>query len=171
VTDVQAVLKYRNLPVKRKLDPFIMVTVCTALMLACSAVLIYVDVVLQRTMANHLDILTEIFAFNNTAALTFDHSRVARELLAALKASRSIELAEIYAADGKIFGSDNRENRQRESVGDAPGFAYDGGIINLTLTDGSVHPINVDAARKGQLNINSKLPSLARIARRPGGGL
>ena len=103
--------------------------------------------------------------------LVMDIPRAARELLAALKARRSIELAVIYVADGKVFGSDIRENRQRESVGDASGFAYDGGIINLTLTDGTVHPeINVDAARKSP-NISSKLLSLARIVRQPGGSL
>jgi signal transduction histidine kinase/DNA-binding response OmpR family regulator len=117
---VKAVLKYRNLSVKRKLHLIIMGTVCTALMLACVAVLIYVDVVLYQTMKNDLGILAEIFASNSTAALTFDDPGAARELLSALKARRSIEFAAIYSANGKVFAAYSRDHRQRESP--LPGF-------------------------------------------------
>src|SRR5258708_6504140 len=113
---MNAVLNYRNLPVKRKLNLIIMGTVCTALMLTCAAVLIYVNLVLHQTMENDLEILAEIFASNSTAALTFDDPRAARELLAGLKARRSIEFAAIYSANGKVFASYSRDNQQREST-------------------------------------------------------
>jgi hypothetical protein len=92
---VKAVPRYRNLPVKVKLHLIIMGTVCTALLLACVPVLVYDHVVLYQTTENDLGILAEIFATNSTAALTFDDPKAAQELLAGLKARRSIESAVI----------------------------------------------------------------------------
>src|SRR5450631_2133134 len=89
-------------------------TVCTALMLACVAVLIYVDVVLYQTMKNDLGILAEIFASNSTAALTFDDPSAARELLSGLKARQSIKFAAIYSANGKVFAAYSRDPGQGE---------------------------------------------------------
>ena len=100
---MKAVLKYRNLPVKRKLHLIIMGTVCPALLIACAAVLIYVNVVLHKTLEDDLGILAEIFASNSTAALTFDDSKAAGELLSGLKARRSIEFAAIYSSNGKAL--------------------------------------------------------------------
>jgi len=52
------------------------------------------------------------------------------------------------------------------SVGEADGFATDGGVINLKLDDGRVRfEINVDAAEREQLHISSKLLSLAQIVK------
>jgi signal transduction histidine kinase/DNA-binding response OmpR family regulator len=112
---VKAALKYRNLSVKRKLHLIIMGTVCAALMLACAAVLMYVNVVLHQTMEKDLGILAEIFASNSTAALTFDDPGAARELLSGLQARRSIEFAVIYSANGEVFAAYSRDHRQRES--------------------------------------------------------
>ena len=50
------------------------------------------------------------------------------------------------------------------TVGESPGFARDGGIINFVIEDSRVHfEINVDAARRAHLQISSKLLSLAKI--------
>jgi signal transduction histidine kinase/CheY-like chemotaxis protein len=110
----KAVLNYRDLPVRLKLHLIIMGTVCTALILACVAVLIYDRFVLYKRMETDLGILAEIFASNSTAALTFDDQKAARELLSGLKANRSIECAVIYAANGQVFASYSRENRHSE---------------------------------------------------------
>lgn len=111
---MKAVLKYRNLTVKRKLHLIIMGTVCTALMLACVAVLIYFNIVLHKTMENNFGILAEIFASNSTAALTFDDPSAARELLSGLKARQSIKFAAIYSANGKVFAAYSRDPGQGE---------------------------------------------------------
>jgi hypothetical protein len=102
--------------VKLKLHLIIMGTVCIALLLACVAVLVYDHVVLYATAENDLGILAEIFASNSAAALTFDDPKAARELLAGLKARRSIESAVIYSASGKVFASYSRENQQSDSA-------------------------------------------------------
>jgi hypothetical protein len=49
-------------------------------------------------------------------------------------------------------------------VGETPGFAERGGIIRFTLEDNRVRfEINVDAARQADLNISSRLLTLAKI--------
>ena len=106
---MSAAHEYRNLPVRLKLHLIIMGTVCTALMLAFAAVLAYEHVVLYVTMENDLGILAEIFAANSSAALTFDDSRAAQELLAGLEAKRSIQSAVIYTAAGEVFASYTRD--------------------------------------------------------------
>ena len=110
---MRALPRYRNLPVKLKLHLIIMGTVSTALLLAFAAVLVYDHVVLYETAEKDLGILTEICATNATAALTFDDPRAAQELLAGLKARRSIESAAIYSAGGKVFASYSRPNPRR----------------------------------------------------------
>jgi hypothetical protein len=62
------------------------------------------------------------------------------------------------------------------TVGETPGFAERGGMIRLMLEDNRVRfEVNVAAARDGNLNISSRLLTLARIiapagplARKPG---
>jgi hypothetical protein len=52
------------------------------------------------------------------------------------------------------------------TVGEAQGFASEGGVINFKLEDGRVRfEINVDAAEHEQLHISSKLLSLAQIVK------
>jgi hypothetical protein len=52
------------------------------------------------------------------------------------------------------------------TVGEAQGFAADGGVINFKLDEGRVRfEINVDAAEHEQLHISAKLLSLAQIVK------
>ena len=54
------------------------------------------------------------------------------------------------------------------TIGEIPGFAKRGGIINLVLEDDKVHfEVNVDAAKEADLNISSRLLALARIVQEP----
>jgi hypothetical protein len=53
------------------------------------------------------------------------------------------------------------------TVGETPGFAVDGGAINLRLEDGRIRfEINVAAAERQQLHISSKLLSLAQVVKK-----
>jgi hypothetical protein len=50
------------------------------------------------------------------------------------------------------------------TIGDAPGFAKRGGIVNFTLEDNKVRfEVNVEAAKHADLTISSRLLTLARI--------
>jgi YfiR/HmsC-like len=57
------------------------------------------------------------------------------------------------------------------TIGETPGFARSGGIINLILEDNKVRfEVNVRAAKEADLNISSRLLALARIVPSPGEG-
>lgn len=50
------------------------------------------------------------------------------------------------------------------TIGEMPGFAQRGGMINFVLEDNKVHfEINVDAAKQSDITISSRLLALARI--------
>jgi YfiR/HmsC-like len=54
------------------------------------------------------------------------------------------------------------------TIGEMPGFAKSGGIINLVLEDNRVRfEVNVKAAKNADLNISSRLLALARIVQPP----
>ena len=54
------------------------------------------------------------------------------------------------------------------TIGEIPGFAKRGGIINLVLEDNKVlFEVNVEAAKEADLNISSRLLALARIVQEP----
>jgi hypothetical protein len=54
------------------------------------------------------------------------------------------------------------------TIGETPGFARNGGIINLILEDNKVRfEVNVVAAKEADLNISSRLLALARIVQSP----
>jgi YfiR/HmsC-like len=56
------------------------------------------------------------------------------------------------------------------TIGETPGFAKNGGIINLILEDNKVRfEVNVEAAKAADLNISSRLLALARIVQPPEG--
>jgi hypothetical protein len=55
------------------------------------------------------------------------------------------------------------------TIGEMPGFAKSGGIINLVVEDNRVRfEVNVDAAKEADLSISSRLLALARIIQSPG---
>jgi hypothetical protein len=56
------------------------------------------------------------------------------------------------------------------TIGEMPGFAQRGGIINFILEDNKVRfEVNVDAAKQANINISSRLLSLAKIVQQPDG--
>lgn len=57
------------------------------------------------------------------------------------------------------------------TIGETPGFAAQGGIINLTLEGNRVHfEVNIEAAKQANLNISSRLLALAKIVPQAGDG-
>ena len=57
------------------------------------------------------------------------------------------------------------------TIGETPGFAPRGGIINLTLEDNKVRfEVNIGAAKQANLNISSRLLALAKIVPQPADG-
>lgn len=57
------------------------------------------------------------------------------------------------------------------TIGEMPGFATRGGIINLTLEGNRVRfEVNIEAAKQANLNISSRLLALAKIVPQAGDG-
>lgn len=80
----------------------------------------------------------------------------------------SCQILFVSSAEGKRFRSlwGSLKPAGILTVGEAQGFAVNGGVINFKLDDGRVRfEINVKAAEGEQLRISSKLLSLAQIVR------
>src|SRR5450432_1788569 len=107
--------RYRNLPIKYKLRMVIMLTVITALILACTAVVAYDQIAARDSMRNDLVVLADMFSANSTAALTFKDPEAANEQLSTLAAKRHIMTALIYSADGQLFASYHRAQQPNRS--------------------------------------------------------
>jgi two-component system sensor histidine kinase/response regulator len=117
-------VRYRNLAVRHKLRLIIMLTVAVALILACTAVVAYDQMVARRDMQNDLTALAEIVGSNSTAAVTFGDQRAAEELLSGLKAKPHIVAATIHSnEDGKPFASYRRSGA---TIRFAPPLRFDG---------------------------------------------
>ncbi len=101
-------MTFRDASVKHKLYFIIMATVGTALLLACVAMLVHVELMLKASLRNDAGVLAEMLAANSSAALTFSDDRAASELLRGLAAEPSIASAVIFAPDGSRFASYQR---------------------------------------------------------------
>ncbi len=76
---------FQNLSIQRKLQLIIMLTVGAALVLVDVASLTYDRVTFQRDMKRDTSILARIVGSNTTAALTFNDTKAAEEILNFLK--------------------------------------------------------------------------------------
>ncbi|MGB6946925.1 MAG: response regulator [Bryobacteraceae bacterium] len=101
-------VRYRDLPIRHKLRLIVMLTVGAALAVACGAVLMSHYYMQRDSLRRDLTVLAEITGDDSTAALSFGDRKTAEELLSGLKANRSIAMAAIYSADGKVFASYRR---------------------------------------------------------------
>jgi signal transduction histidine kinase/DNA-binding response OmpR family regulator len=104
--------RYRNLPIRQKLRLIIMATVATALILACAAFLVYDQIALRNSLLATTAITAEMIGSNSTGALSFGDQKAARELLGTLRALRSIRVAALYSADGRLLAPYRRVGDQ-----------------------------------------------------------
>ena len=103
-------LAFRNLSIRRKLTLIVMLTTCTAILLACGAFLTFDIHTLRQTRVRDLETLAEVLGSNSTAALTFNDPGAAREVLQSLAAKQHIMAASLYRSDGAIFASYIRDS-------------------------------------------------------------
>jgi two-component system, sensor histidine kinase and response regulator len=101
--------RYRDLPIRQKLQAIVMLTVGAALLVACGAILLYHEHTLRDSLQRDLDVLADVTADDSTAALTFGDRKTAEELLSALREKRSIVAATLYAADGSVLARYGRD--------------------------------------------------------------
>lgn len=94
-----------NLPIKRKLTAISLLTSGAALLLACSAFIVYEQLGFRRDMRRELAITAEIIGFNSASALSFNDEDSARRTLESLAAQPRIVRACVYDAAGAVFAT------------------------------------------------------------------
>src|SRR5437867_6691957 len=93
----------RHQPIKRKLMTVFLLTSGAVLLLTCGAFLTYELVTFRQTMVRSSSTLAQVIALNSTAALLFDDSKSATEVLAAFAAEPHIVAAGLYDKAGTLF--------------------------------------------------------------------
>ena len=96
---------FRDLSIRRKLTVIIMITTCTAILLACGAFFAFDIHTLRQSRMHDLETLAEVLGSNSTAAVTFNDPAAAREVLQSLSAKEHIVAAALYRADGAVFAT------------------------------------------------------------------
>ncbi len=93
----------KDTSIKTKLMVLTMLAVMTAMTLACAG-FVANDIRLMRAeMTRQLTALAEVLGANTTAALTFDDSKTAEQLLGSLKIQHVVSSALLYDAQGELF--------------------------------------------------------------------
>src|SRR5437879_12500997 len=87
---------FRDLSIRRKLTLIVMITTCTAILLACGAFFAFDIHTLRQSRMHDLETLAEVLGSNSTAALTFNDQAAAREVLRSLSAKEHIMAAALY---------------------------------------------------------------------------
>src|ERR1700693_6036374 len=98
-------VRLAQLSMKQKLQGIIMLTVATALVVACSALLAHEVVTVRGSMKSRLQLLAGMIAANSTAALSFHDGAGAGELLQGLRAQPAVIAAALYSGQREVFAS------------------------------------------------------------------
>jgi PAS domain S-box-containing protein len=96
---------FRDLSIRRKLTLIVMITTCTAILLACGAFFTFDIHTLRESRMHDLETLAEVLGSNSTAAVTFNDAATAREVLQSLSAKEHVMAAALYRTDGAIFAT------------------------------------------------------------------
>jgi signal transduction histidine kinase len=93
----------RNVPIQKKLTIVILFTSGAVFLLTAVSFFAYELFTFKQTTTSHLSTLGEMIGENSTAALAFDDSSSANEILQALRAEKHIVAACIYNKSGQLF--------------------------------------------------------------------
>ena len=102
-------LRLGSLSIRRKLQTIIMATVAIALTLACGSLVTFEIRAMRRNLLSGAAILAQMIGDNSAAALSFEDTGAARQLLQGLKAQPSIIRACIFTARGLPLAEYHRE--------------------------------------------------------------
>ncbi len=124
-------MAFQDIPIRQKLTAIILATSGVVVLLTCAAFLSYEAFTFRRAAAQQLATLGEVIAANSTAALAFDNSEDAAQVLAALKAERHIVSACLYDANGRLFSRypANAPAGRFPSAPAVDGFRFAGGYL------------------------------------------
>ncbi|MDB6168347.1 MAG: aphA [Verrucomicrobia bacterium] len=96
-------MRLKDQPIRRKLMIIILLTSLVVMVVMRLAFFTYEYITFRQSTVRELSILGEVIASNSTAALAFENTDDAAEILAAVKAEAHITAAALYDKDGRIF--------------------------------------------------------------------
>lgn len=92
-----------DLPIKRKLAGFIFLTSFVVLVVSFLVLLSYETRSFKQRTMRTMDTIAGIIAANSTAALMYDDAKLAREILAGVRAESEIVEAALFNKQGKLY--------------------------------------------------------------------
>ena len=159
-------MRFRDLPIRRKLTLVNVLTSSIALLLASVAFIAYEVVTFRDSVARQLTVQAQIIGYNSASALVFNDREAAIQILAALRAEPHIMSATIDRKDGTVFASYTRKGASEPPV-----------LPDVVMNNGSAHrfqgtrlilmqDILVDGERVGRVRVLSDLSEInARMKR------
>lgn len=152
----------RNLPIRRKLLFLIVGTTSAALIATAIVFVMYSWFSTRQSISDNLTAVTDVFARNTTAALSFNDEAAATEILATLHAKQEVSLACIYqlSADNEkqLFSSYQREKNLRSCPTNSPKLQQKFGSKKLKI----MRPIVLGGDIIGHIYIERELHDLGR---------
>lgn len=111
-------LKFKNLSIRHKLTAIIVFTSGLMILITSLVLIINEAITFHRSAVRNISVLTDVIAINSTAALSFQDSQTAEELLQSLRVEPHIITAAIYNAAGNRFAlyGDNKINQLPEHL-------------------------------------------------------
>jgi PAS domain S-box-containing protein len=94
-----------NLPIKRKLVAFVLIITLSVLIVSYLALLSYESRTYKQTTTRSLSTLADIISSNSTAALMYDDPKLAREILAGLRADPDVVEAALFDKKGRLYST------------------------------------------------------------------
>jgi PAS domain S-box-containing protein len=152
-----------DLSIQKKLRWIIMLTSSAALLLACTAFVVYELSGFRSSMTRELSSVADVIGANSVAALEFNDPTAGEETLKALDADSRIVAAMIYRADSSRFATYERSIDGRSEFLPEP---YEPGSY---LRDGSLlifRPITARGKQVGTIYIQSDLGEMYTRLRR-----
>lgn len=134
-----------------------LITTTVVLLLTCAAYFGYEYYSFRRNTVDHLSIISKIIAANSTAALAFENTEDAEEVLSSLAVEPSITGAALYDTSGHIFASYQSKGRTwktPETQPDWEGFRFEKAYVT------GLQPVVHDGTRLGSLYLASDMQAM-----------
>jgi PAS domain S-box-containing protein len=143
----------RDGSIKKKLMTIIMLTCGVALVVACSAILVYEVADYRSVLRRNTEVMAGVIGANSAAALSFNDKSAATDTLAALKAEPYVISACVYDKSGQPFATYYRSEGEKSDPPKVAAETYYFGKKSLNL----FHKITFDGENLGTVYIQSDL--------------
>jgi signal transduction histidine kinase/DNA-binding response OmpR family regulator len=144
-----------NLSLRAKLMAVIAATAVLSLLVATAGFVVYEVVTFREQLRASTAGMSELLGANSTAALIFEDSKAAEQILGTLRVDRSVRAAGLYAPDGALIAEYSISDALHKQT--APRRAPE--VRTQFRADGLEHvqPVILDGQRLGTLYISSDL--------------